>query len=466
MAANIAAAAAAAQVAAAGAAPVAAVAGAAGAGAAGAGAAGAGAAGAGAAAPIFALNPAALMGNLAFIDYTTKEGNKIYERAIDPLDPVYDGNSKGVQMFLHQIKRKATICGWIPSILTIPVGGVNFSLLSQYGQITMQDIEAHANTYMAVEGRAQQDASNFKIFLDGSLDKDLMMRVLAQSDKYTINGSEHGPSMFRIILKIIGIETKATIAVINASLRTLPAKLSEVKYDVVQFNEYVTEQCLELTSRGQQPNDLLYLLFEAYLTCNNKIFVEYIRTKESAVFDNSIVDMEPSHLMIIAEDKYKIMMLRGEWRQTISTAASTTDDHIVALQAAVQALTEKVKKTTSPKPTTSGRTSNRGQGLNTGQWAWKDVAPKDGEPFYKTVSGKEYVYCPNHATTKWVLASKHKNGCTLDPDWNFPTKSTKVEGDEPKPKINKAKQLQYARALLGVTNTKGYGSDDDDDENV
>jgi hypothetical protein len=73
-----------------------------------------------------------------------------------------------------------------------------------------------------------------------------------------------------------------TIAVINATLRTLPVKMAELKGNVVTFNEYVMEQCSELTSRGHQPYDLLYLLFEAYRTVENKAFVEYIITKESA----------------------------------------------------------------------------------------------------------------------------------------------------------------------------------------
>lgn len=402
--------------------------------------------------PVFALHPAALMGNLAFIDYNTKEGNKAYERAIEPLDPVYDGRTKGLQMFIHQIKRQATICGWTHSILTIPVGNEQLPLLTKYGQITMQHIADHAATYMAIDGRAQQDAQNFKLFLDGSLDKDLMMRVLAQSDKYTINGQEHGPSMFRVILKIVGIETKATIAVINATLRALPAKLVELKNDVVMFNEYVTEQCSELTSRGQEPNDLLYLLFEAYLTSTNKIFVEYIRTKEAAVFDNSILDLEPTDLMVIAEDKYKIMLLRGEWRASTTTASTTTstDEHIVALQAAVLALSEKKTKRVDTKG--KGKTASP----NTGQWAWKDVAPKEGEPLTKTVGTKQYVHCPNHASTQWVLADKHKDGCTSDPTWKFPVPNGKKAPD------GDTKQLQYTKAMMGIVKHDD-GSDDEDE---
>jgi hypothetical protein len=412
-------------------------------------------------APVFALTPATLMGNAAFIDYNSKEGNKAYERAIEPIDPPYDGSTKGVQMFIHQIKRKATICGWINTILTIPVGnGITRSLLTQYGQITMQHLADEAAVYMNTECKAQQDATNLKICLDGSLDKDLMMRVLAQKEQYTINGQEHGPSMFRIILKIVGIETKATIAVINATLRTLPAKMVEVKNDIVLFNEYVTEQCHELTSRGQQPNDLLYLLFEAYLTCTNKIFVEYIRTKEAAVFDNSIVDMEPTQLMITAEDKYKIMVLRGEWKNSTSISApatSTTDEHIVALQAAVQALTEQSTRRGRNNKSSERRTQ-KATSTNTGQWAWKDVAPKDGESLFKTVNNKEYVHCPNHATTKWVLASKHKDGCTLDATWKFPKQ------EEGPPKVDK--KLQYTSAMMGVASKMSYSSDEEEEENI
>ena len=133
-----------------------------------------------------------VIGNAAFIDYNSKEGNKAYERAIEPLDPPYDGSTKGVQMFIHQIKRKATICGWTNSILTIPIGNGNrpLSLLTQYGQITLQNLADHAATYMNNDCKAQQDATNLKICLDGSLDKDLMMRVLAQSAS-TVKSMDH-----------------------------------------------------------------------------------------------------------------------------------------------------------------------------------------------------------------------------------------------------------------------------------
>jgi hypothetical protein len=120
-------------------------------------------------------------------------------------------------------------------------------------------------------------------------------------------------------------------------------------------------------------------------------------------------------------------------------------------------------KNNAPRTRTKGTTGS----LNTGDWAWKDVAPKSGEALYKMVSGKEYVHCPNHATTKWVLASKHKDGCTLDADWKFPIKTSKVKVDDTKPNPTK-KQLQYVKAMLSIASKNRFGSDDDDedDENV
>jgi hypothetical protein len=392
----------------------------------------------------FALNPADL--NQNFFDYTTTEGRKHFERATELLDIPYDGSSKGLNMFIHQIKSKASVCGWTNSIMTMPTVAnphINLSLLVHYGQLTLDDVHAHALTYINQPVRASQDANNLKVFLDCSLGKDLMMRVVAQQARYTIQGVEHSPSMFRVIIGIVGIETRATIAVINASLCTLPAKMAELKGNVVTFNEYVMEQCSKLTSRGRQPYNLLFLLFEAYRTIDDKAFVEYIITKESAVLDKTIADLEPRELMILAEEKYKIMVLRGEWATTSGRGVTTTDEHIVALKAELEVLKASMKKAPSNSQTTAGTASG-----NTGKWKWKDSAPKGQEPKFKTFEGREYVHCPNHKSTKWVLAEKHKDGCTLDASWKFPG-HTHAAQSAPQASSESAAH-PYIKALMSV----------------
>ena len=61
---------------------------------------------------------------------------------------------------------------------------------------------------------------------------------------------------------------------------------------------------------------------------------------------------------------------------------------------------------------------------NDGDWAWKGVAPKPGEPRTRTFRGKQYIYC-DHGVTKWVLEEKrgvkHKDACSkLKDAWDSP----------------------------------------------
>ena len=376
----------------------------------------------------------------------------MFSTATKPLDEPYDGSKNGIHMFIHQVSTRAAICGWTTTIMSIPAPTAaepqaTLSLLHQYGQITLAQIEAHARAYQALPLKAAQDANALKLFLAGSLDKTLMMRVLAKQSSYTFDGIESGPAMFRVIIQLVGIETTASVAVINAILRTMPAKLQEVKTDIVRFNEFVTEQCNELTSRGHPPHDILHLLFEAYRTAGNDEFTEYIRAKQSAVYDGSLT-MEYQDLMSIAEEKYKIMMITGEWKVPKSTTRTTTDEHIVALQAQVQAL--QAATATKAKPVKPGTATNDRRN-NTGKWAWKDKAPKEHEPKAKVVDGRQYVYCPNHESTKWVLADKHKDGCKLDPTWKFPSDGAKPKDDQ---------KLTFAQALMHVVD------ECDEDENI
>jgi hypothetical protein len=395
-------------------------------------------------APIFALTPAALH-TAAFVDLGSTEGRKMFTLATKPLDKPYDGAKTGLHMFIHQVTTRATICGWMTTILTMPTiadPDVNLSLLTQHGQIALIDIQAHANTYTNAFNKARQDALHMKLFLDGSLDDTLMMRVLAQKDKYTFAGTQNGPAMFRVILQIVGIETSASIAVIQAVLRTLPAKLLELNSNIVVFNEFVTEQINDLIVRGAEPNDALHLLFEAYGVANNPNFKEYIRSKENAVYDGTLV-MDYQALMNTAEEKYKIMCIKGEWKTSKGAASVTANDqHIVALQA-LQAQVAALQANQFPKapPGPSSATSNNDRKNNTGKWAWKDHAPKPNEPKIKTFEGRAYCHCPNHKSTKWVLADKHKDGCTLDPKWKYPSDETK---SDPENKLN------YAQALMHV----------------
>jgi hypothetical protein len=406
--------------------------------------------------PVFALNPADLFG-AGFADYATTEGRKDYERAIAPLVPQYDGDQKGLKLFMHNISHKAHVNGWTNTILTIPVVvagvAINRSILTQYGLITLEDVRAQAITYLGQNTRASQDSNNLKLFLDKSLGPDIMMRVLGQCNQYTVNGVEDGPSMLRVVLNLVGINSRATVSVIRRSLRALPTKMSELNSDILKFNEFVKEQTSELTARGETVDDLMASIFEAYQAVDDEGFVRYIQDKENSYEDGTLEQLNAEALMDIAESKYKTMKVKGLWKTGANTPSGKTDkDEFVALKATMKDAMKHLNSTRQR----GGQVRNQ----FTGKWAWKAVAPTGTQPRTFHFEGKDYVACPNHPPSQWALAEGHRGGCRLDikEQANNATTVTKTKGAD-KGAPNK-KTLSYVKALMSVME----GTEDADDD--
>jgi hypothetical protein len=198
-----------------------------------------------------------------------------------------------------------------------------------------------------------------KLFLAASLTDTFMMRVLAHKSQYLVAGTQHGPSMFSVILSLVGLHSKATVAVINAALRRLPAKTQ----------------------------DLVSLLFEAYNTASNEEFKFYMRQKWQSVLDGTIPGLSAYEVMYVVEEYYKHRLTTGEWKENVKTETKGLIENAVLLRAEFKAykaeITEKYKKPAA------GRNNDK-------KFAWKDHEPKANEPHFKTVGSKDYVFCPNH----------------------------------------------------------------------
>jgi hypothetical protein len=367
-------------------------------------------------------HPVGLDTNATFFTYESAKERKYFEKATEAMDTKYDGSAKGLLMFITKVEQKSEMFGW-HTILSIPTAVGTMSLLDHYGQITIADVHNHAVAYMNAQCRERQDAHHLKLFLGASLTDTFMMRVLAHKSQYLIGGAQHGPSMFLVILSLVGLHSKATVAVINAALRRLPTKMEEFGSNIEKFNEYVVTQCNELTSRGKTAQDLVSLLFEAYNTTNHEEFRFYMRQKWQNILDGTIPELSAYEVMYTAEEYYKHRLTTGEWKENVKTE-------------------------------TKGK-----------KFAWKEVEPKGNEPHYKTVGHKDYVFCPNHDSTKWVLADKHKDGCTKDPGWSFPIKGamkykariSTVDGGSV-PALTPV-NTKYAKALMCVM-------DDHEEENI
>jgi len=181
-----------------------------------------------------------------------------------------------------------------------------------------------------------------------------------------------------------------------------------------------------LKARSIKPPDIITSLFAAYKLAADSKFVEYITRKEES-YEDGTDELKAETLMSLALSKYKVYKGRKEWmkkmKQELQFVAmhSELEDAKKKLALAVRGGGKAkngnplggASKKTSDEATHRGSRAGR---PNTGQFAWKGIAPKTGEPHKKSVNGKSYIFCPHHGETKWVLefnreGIEHAMGC-------------------------------------------------------
>jgi uncharacterized membrane protein YgcG len=383
-------------------------------------------------------------------DYSTSEGVKLYFQATTAVVPTFDGTLQKLKIFLQAIASKAMTFGWKPLIFIIPDGKTpptDRDLLTKYGLLTAADVKRHAMTYHGQNNRAAQASTQLARCILASLDQSTLLKLMLRSEDYTLAGGEDGPCMLRALISVVSIETRATISCVRTQLKKLPELMDEVKSDVTEFNLVVAAHLDTLRSVDEKCEDLLTDLFAAYQTASDKAFVRYIADKEGQ-WEDGTVDYTPETFMHLAENNYKTRTAKKTWNEP-----SREEADLIALQATTKrSMAELValQSTIFGQGTgRGGRSSGRGgRGGNRGstggrgrgprdneKWAWKLVAPTGTQPKKKTFNGKEYLYCPNHGETKWVLLDGHADGCRNDAS---PSGAV----------VPNQRVLQYAQALM------------------
>ena len=103
---------------------------------------------------VFARSPAGL--NEDLLDYSKSDDVKIYQSAIAPLTPLYDGEPGGLLTFLERLIIRAELSNWKNIIMTPYSDGVDCNLLTEHGRLTMSDVRAYSETYNGLRGRKEQ----------------------------------------------------------------------------------------------------------------------------------------------------------------------------------------------------------------------------------------------------------------------------------------------------------------------
>jgi hypothetical protein len=328
------------------------------------------------------------------LDYTDVGSIKLYYRAVEAMDPLFDVEPAGLKLFLENVRKKSVSFNWMMT-LNVNVNGQTLNLIDHYGAITLPDVRTHALTYNGQHVRNAQNSLQIFNCLSASLTEAGMSRVFLHSEDYTVNGETDGVLFLKLIIRLSHIDTRATVTVIRTRLSSLDSKIAYLQDDIVAFNEYVRLQRVSLEARGERTLDLLVNLFKGYKAVADNKFVSYIGTKEDSY--NEGTDISENELMDLAESKYKIMLESGDWK-----AQTNEQKKIVALTQQVQSL-QSVQKPSADKRKPKAD-ANDAKGSGKGKTPWYFVGPKEGEQPTKENNGKKYHWCLNHGEKgKWVI---------------------------------------------------------------
>jgi hypothetical protein len=361
------------------------------------------------AAPHFALAPA--FANPDVLNYSEQSAAKLFKAGTDPLSIKFDCKPDNLQLFLDQARDKSIVFDWL-NILSIPIGGdvaMSKDLIESYGEISYEDVRAHAISYMNEDSREAQDSFMLYQCLMNSLTDAAQKQVRTRGNvlPFMFGGKGSGSVLLKVIIMVSHVDTRATITSVRTKLSSLDHAMREHDSDIEAFNDYVIGLVSKLHARGQQTQDLLVNLFKGYKACKDAEFVDYIKKKEDLYEEGGEVNYQ--QLMDWAINKFKTRKESDQWCQR-----TTEEETIIALQAQVNNLVSYQKKPyPAGKPKGGGKKDykqgnfKRGKGKGKPRAedlpAWRTASPKAGERHSKNVEGREYHWCPNH--NRWTRHS-------------------------------------------------------------
>lgn len=406
----------------------------------------------------FSLAPA-LASHAQVIDFSTSAGAKLFSKQTAALPHEFDLDPKNLKTFLNELRDRSSMCGWsdvlqVPKDVAAPDHDL-VSLLTHHGEITLEQVKAHAITYQSFGVRAAQDAFMLYHCLTKSLSPEALNRINLRSDDYFSSDTPSGTCLLKVIIQESYIDSPATIRITREKLSKLDEKMRELDCDILKFNEYVQEQVRVLEARGAESSDLLANLFKGYKSVEDKKFVLYIDRKEEDYDDGT--DISPKDLMSAAANKYKIAITTGKWK-----SPSEEEEKIIALTAQIQSL--KKKNAVKPAKPSGGKKGDKEKGRKPRE-AWMTVPPKPGEPREKTMGDKQYYWCDKafknggHVDS-WV---RHKpEGCRGSKFRNKKDGKAKKPSDNPQGEQKKA--LKVSQALASLQEATYEPDDDSSDE--
>ena len=158
------------------------------------------------------------------LDYSTKRGSSIYEQGCKALDNKALAGGLGMTtdlrvVFVEAVSRPATAMGWNQGTKQITTfanrGGTLVDLIKYYGQINEATLKIACKRFckageVDAKSHAKQNNTMMAICLASSLTAEAQARLLTYRNKYTFDGVEYAPLLYKIIMRLATIDSVAT----------------------------------------------------------------------------------------------------------------------------------------------------------------------------------------------------------------------------------------------------------------
>lgn len=360
----------------------------------------------------FFLCPAAA--NTGIIDYTTKEGRKLYEDASAKLcDEPFSCDPDEYHDLIQVVTSRAAQWSWDSGIMQIPVsdnpGSARVSLLQEHGKISIGQIRRYEKTYIATHCRKAQDTYMLYQALFKSLSKVGRSKIILEKKDYVVHVDRQefcsGTLLMKVILNKMHLETKAAARGIRQRLQNLESYISKVGYDIVKFNDYVKSQMQQLAAKGENINDLEDYVLKAYEAVPGEDWKAWHGRVTERIDDGATLKIED--LLDKAEAKYKTLVDNEKWN-----VLSENEKQIIALQAALKSMrrgsTQKGEKK-NPKAVPAARKKRDDK-----YFKLRDTIPKDPKKPV-LIEGKKFWWCGKATGGNCEkLTRHHPRDCVAD----------------------------------------------------
>ncbi len=179
----------------------------------------------------------------------------------------------------------------------------------------------------------KQNRTMMSICLNKSSTADAQARLLTYRNKYTFDGVEYAPFMYKIIMRFVTIDSVATTQTLCNNLQSLGVLAAIVSGNIDKIHNKFHKNHSQLLARGASVDGSISILFDAYLLvpCHN--FKLYNCRHDTNYLEGKLAAITHKTLMTSAKRKYDWLKTKGIWG-----AAFSNNKTIVAMTAALNPL--------------------------------------------------------------------------------------------------------------------------------